>query len=368
VTAQFRIHQVWTIARIEMRRAFFSKRAFWVYGLALLPALMFLGHGIDVKLSQKRFSARGLTPAAAIDSITRGQTEEEILRRVGKPCLDRTWTDRRRIVTRNGDDVKTSTRRIARRNMTYFDGRRRAHLQFEEGILKSVSVRPLANLEEDRAVFAAVFQFFYLRLAIFFGCLGIFMNMFRGEILDKTLHFWFLAPARREILLAGKYMAGLLAAGVIFATGALLCFGIMLWPHDPFEVQAYWQGSGLSHALGYAATAALGCVGYGSVFLAAGMLLRNPIIPAVVLLFWDSINGFLPAMLQKLSILYYLQSICPVPMPIDKNTSALARLFLAPAAPASPFWAVTGLLALTVLVLWIASRAVRRIEINYSTE
>ena len=33
---------------------------------------------------------------------------------------------------------------------------------------------------EDTHMFAAVFQFFYLRLAIFFGCVGIFINLFRG--------------------------------------------------------------------------------------------------------------------------------------------------------------------------------------------
>ena len=52
------------------------------------------------------------------------------------------------------------------------------------------------------------------------------MNLFRGEMLDKTLHFWFLAPVRREVLLAGKYGAGLIASVVIFAGGAMLCFPI----------------------------------------------------------------------------------------------------------------------------------------------
>ena len=41
------------------------------------------------------------------------------------------------------------------------------------------------SVGEDTIVYAGVFQFFYLRLAIFFGCLGIFMNLFRGELLDK---------------------------------------------------------------------------------------------------------------------------------------------------------------------------------------
>jgi hypothetical protein len=258
--------------------------------------------------------------------------------------------------------------RTSHRMLVYFDGRREARMMFEEGRLASNNVRPLMDFEEDRQVFAGVFQFFYLRLAIFFGCLGIFMNLFRGEMLDKTLHFWFLAPARREVLLAGKYGAGLIASAVIFAGGAVLCFALMMWPHDSVEVQTYWQGSGLPHAIWYTVAAVLGCVGYGSVFLAAGLLLRNPIIPAAVLLAWESINNFLPEILQKLSILYYLQSLCPVPAPMDKGAPAIIQLLLSPAAPASRPGAIVGLLMVTALLLWLARIAIRRMQISYSTE
>ena len=48
-----RLKQAWTIAKIELRRAFLSKRAFWVYGLALFPSLIFLGNSV-----QARFRAR----------------------------------------------------------------------------------------------------------------------------------------------------------------------------------------------------------------------------------------------------------------------------------------------------------------------
>jgi hypothetical protein len=37
MTLNFRSRQIWTIARLELRRVFFSKRSFWVYGLALFP-------------------------------------------------------------------------------------------------------------------------------------------------------------------------------------------------------------------------------------------------------------------------------------------------------------------------------------------
>ena len=124
----------------------------------------------------------------------------------------------------------------------------------------------------------------------------------------------------------------------------------------------------MAHAFWYVTAALLGCVGYGSVFLAAGLLLRNPIIPAAVLLGWEGINGFLPAMLQKLSVLYYLQSLCPVPVPTDKNAPALVQLLLSPAAPASRLGAIAGLLVVTALVLWIARFAIRRMQVSYGTE
>jgi hypothetical protein len=54
-----------------------------------------------------------------------------------------------------------------------------------------------------------------------------------------------------------------------------------------------------------------------------------------VLLIWEGANGILPPVFQKLSILYYLQSLCPVPAPMDDDAPMLIRLLAAPAAPAS---------------------------------
>src|SRR6187397_1143322 len=142
----------------------------------------------------------------------------------------------------------------------------------------------------------------------------------------------------------------------------------MVWPHDAVELQAYWSAGGMAHAFWYGAAAALGCVGYGSVFLAVGMYVRNPIIPAALLLAWEGINGILPQVLQKMSILYYLQSLCPVPAPFDENAPTLIRLLAAPAAPASRPGAILGLLVLTAFVLRIAARAVRRMQISYGAE
>jgi hypothetical protein len=185
---------------------------------------------------------------------------------------------------------------------------------------------------------------------------------------NRTLHFWLLAPARREVLLVGKYAAGLMASAAIFSGGALLAVAAMIWPHDPVEVQAFWNAGGMGHVFWYAAAAAFGCVGYGSVFLAAGLYVRNPIVPAAVLLVWEGANGIFPYVLQKMSILHYLQSLCPVPAPIEEDTPTLIRLLAAPAAPATRPEAILGLLLLSAVVMWIASLAVRRMQIAYGGE
>ena len=88
--------------------------------------------------------------------------------------------------------------------------------------LQGISERTRPGLPQDSLIFATVFQFFFLRLAIFFGCVGIFTNLFRGELIDKSLHFYLLAPIRREVLVVGKYLAGLIATVVIFTTSTAL--------------------------------------------------------------------------------------------------------------------------------------------------
>ena len=151
---------------------------------------------------------------------------------------------------------------------------------------------------------------------------------------------------------------------MIFGGGTLLALAAMLWPHDAVEVQAYWNAGGMSHVFWYAAAAGLGCVGYGSVFLAVGLYFRNPIVPAAVLLAWEGVNGVLPHVLQRMSVLYYLQSLCPVPAPMADDAPTLIRLLAAPPRPPRSCGDARAA-ALTAFVLWIAALAVRRMQISY---
>jgi hypothetical protein len=219
----------------------------------------------------------------------------------------------------------------------------------------------------DTNVFAGIYQLLNLRLVLFFGCLGIFMNLFRGEMLDRSLHFYFLSPMRREVLLLGKYCAGLLAAITIFTTGTVLQWAVT-YAHFPWTaMEAYLRdGSGWHHVLSYAGVTTLGCVGYGSVFLLAGSMFKNPIPPAAAVLIWEGVNSFVPAVLQKFSVIYYLKSLCPVEAPPD--VGPVFALMVVNADPISSTIAVPGILLFSVFVLVIAASRVRRMEIYYGVD
>jgi hypothetical protein len=53
---------------------------------------------------------------------------------------------------------------------------------------------------------------------------------------------------------------------------------------------------------------------------------------------------------------------------MEADAPTLIRLLAAPAAPASRPGAILGLLLLTAVVLWVASLAVRRMQISYGAE
>lgn len=217
------------------------------------------------------------------------------------------------------------------------------------------------GMGEDGVIFAGIFHFYYLRLAIFFGCVGIFSNLIRGEMLEKTMHYYLLAPVRRDILIFGKYIAGLAASSAIFGASIAVSYVWMFMHYGPEFQDFFFRGPGLKQMEAYVATAALACAAYGALFLVAGLLFRNPMIPAAIVMVWEAVNVVLPPLLKKFSVTFYLKSLAPVDVPVKGPISLLAI-----DAQAPPAWlAVLGLLALSAVLLYLAGRRARTLEISY---
>lgn len=214
------------------------------------------------------------------------------------------------------------------------------------------------NFGETTVIFANLYEGMILRTVIFFGCAWIFMNLFRGEVVDRSLHYYFLSPVKREVLVAGKYISGLVTSLVLFVLMTLLAIFFIYLPLGYSGAMNHlFDGPGMSQVLTYLSITVLACIGYGAAFLVIGLFFRNPIIPAVILYGWEFINFLLPPFLKKLSIIHYLHSLTPVPIPEGP--------FAIVAEPTSAWLTVPGLILVTIAVLVMASVRIRQMEIKY---
>jgi ABC-type transport system involved in multi-copper enzyme maturation permease subunit len=220
------------------------------------------------------------------------------------------------------------------------------------------------SIPGDTEVLAGIMQFYYIRLGIFFGCLGIFSRLIRGEMIERSLHFYMLAPVRREVLLLAKFTAGAISALALFGTATIANFALIYLGFRSAGQDYVFNGAGMGQLEAYLVIVILACLGYGSVFLLLSMMFRNP-TPAALLVFgWEAINPVMPSLLQKISVASYLKHLMPVPIQ-GKDIFALLTVTTEPV----PGWiAALGLLALIAVVLTYSCYRMRTLEIRYTTE
>src|ERR1700733_2045438 len=221
-----------------------------------------------------------------------------------------------------------------------------------------------SSMSEDTAILAGIVQFYYIRLGVFFGCLGIFSRLIRGEMIERSLHFYLLSPVRRAVLLLAKFAAGSTSAPLLSGTAMLTDFTLMYAAYGAAGHDYVFNGPGLGQLQAYMAIIALACLGYGAVFLLLSMVFRNPTPAAMMVLAWEAINPVLPSLLQKLSVASYLRHL----MPVNVAAQGIFALLTVQTEPVSAWAAALGLLVLIAAVLCYSCYRIRTLEIRYSTE
>jgi ABC-type transport system involved in multi-copper enzyme maturation permease subunit len=206
--------------------------------------------------------------------------------------------------------------------------------------------------------FAAIYQAFILRVVIFLGCVAIFGNLIRRETLDRSLHYYLLSPVRRELLVVAKFLTGMIVSFILFGLTTVVGFILTYIPHESTAVRQFlFSGPGLGHLGSYLLVTFMACVGYGAVFLFFGFFFKSPALPALAVFGWEGIHFLLPPLLKKASVIHYLQSLTPVPIP----EGPLALLADAP----SPWVAIPGLILLALVLVTVSALKIRTMEITY---
>ncbi len=217
-------------------------------------------------------------------------------------------------------------------------------------------------MHAQEAFAAIIYNGLILRTVVYFGCAWIFMNLFRGEVVDKSLHYYFLCALRREVLVAGKYISGLVASGVLFTLTTVGSLFFLYYARGyPANMNYLFDGPGLRQCLTYIGITILACVGYGAVFMVIGLFFRNPIIPGLLAYGWEWVNFLMPPLLKKISIIHYLHSLLPIPV---SEGGPLATVV----DPTPAYISVPSMIVFTAIVLFLASIRIRRLEIRYGNE
>jgi ABC-type transport system involved in multi-copper enzyme maturation permease subunit len=217
------------------------------------------------------------------------------------------------------------------------------------------------SIENAREIFGFIFSVLGLNGVIFFGCAAIFTNLFRGEILDRSIHYYLLTPVRRDVLVIAKYFAGLSSAFILFSLSTVISFLLLYLPYGLEQlISDLSNGIALQQLGQYLGITLLACLGYGSIFMATGILMRNPFIPIVLIAGWETIHFILPPALKLFSIMHYLKGLLPIPL--DEGPFAV---IVAP----PPLWvSIVGMLGLSALAVAISIFLLKRLEVKYIDE
>jgi hypothetical protein len=72
--------------------------------------------------------------------------------------------------------------------------------------------------------------------------------------------------------------------------------------------------------------------------------------------------------LKLASVLFYLQSLCPIAAPLARGMPPFLRALLAPAEPTGVLTSIATIATVVLLVLFIGSLQANKLEINYSAD
>jgi len=217
------------------------------------------------------------------------------------------------------------------------------------------------SIEQSRQIFAYLYSGMILGAVVFLGCAAVFTTLFRGEILDRSIHYYLLAPVRREILVVGKFIAGLTTAFVLFGLTTIASYLLLYLPFGATRlVTDLSSGIVLVQLAAYLGITFLACIGYGALFMFTGLLFRNPLLPVVFVATWEVLHFILPPALKMFSVIYYLKGL--LPLSLDEGPFAIIVSPL-------PLWeSILGLVVLAAIALTGTQYILKRLEVKYTED
>lgn len=202
------------------------------------------------------------------------------------------------------------------------------------------------TLEWMRAAFAAGF----LHFGLYFAALTFGNSITREESDEQTLHYLFLQPLPRWVMVLAKLAAFVAMAAPMFVFALFLVHLCALAPFGGAGIKELFLGPTMLRFLQMALTAFVALVVFSALFGGLAAVFKKPIF-GLILYFWELMTGFapVPESVKQISLNYYLRELLPASA--KQQTGVFATLTEGPSA-------LTTILVLTLVPVIAMSLAI----------
>lgn len=215
-------------------------------------------------------------------------------------------------------------------------------------LIATLNPHKFQNAQDVHAMYEFFLRIFYLHFIIFFVANIFGFAVMRQETEDRTLHYLFLQPVRRWMLIIGKLMAYLTLASGVCITSLWLTYFVMCLPLGVGPVVADLFGAGRFMILvKESIVLSLGLLAYGALAMLMGSFFKSAFY-ALLLLGWEAGLPYLPSVLKLWTVTHYLHSLLPERLTEQK------KLFELLGEPASALLSLAVLLGVSLVIVGIS--------------
>jgi ABC-type transport system involved in multi-copper enzyme maturation permease subunit len=186
-----------------------------------------------------------------------------------------------------------------------------------------------------------------LLLSVFYGS-----TVFSDELDRKTLIYLQSRPVSGWSLLLAKYFSAFAITSIFLVFSTTVPYLVLMAADNPVDIIKNLDILGVDLLV-----MLLGAVAYNALMLMASLLLKKPVLWGLAFtLLWENTVVNIPALINKFTLLHWLQSIFPHPAATNKFLSILNP------KPSSIQTSIIMLLMLTLIFILISGFTYRRKE------
>jgi len=216
------------------------------------------------------------------------------------------------------------------------------------------------QISEMNQFLQMAFRLFYIHFIIFFVAIIFGFTLLRKEVDDRTLHYLFLQPVDKTLVILSKYLAFVIVTWVFLCATFLLMYTIMFIPYGIGVMANDLFESGRATSLVEECFVMLvALVLYGAIFMVMGTIFKSAWFGAIFYI-WETALPYLPSTFKYFTVSQYLQAMTP------ERGAISPQLFELYGEMPTPLHCVIAIVLILAIFIGLTVFIIRRYECHYS--